>query len=284
MKVIETEDGSFSFFSETFKEPYHSVTAGAFREAVEKFCKPCRVKEKAKRGKLNLFDVCFGLGYNTAAFLDTAFNSNLSIKVSIVGFEFNLSVVEKSLELPWGMYEKWKWVLRDALKNKRCESRFLTLNHFSPQIKLKIYIGEGRNVIKEFSKVYEKFADAVFHDPFSPKVNPELWTVEFFKKLRKIVKDDGILATYSAASPVRKALWMAGFGVKEGVAIGRKAKSTVASPLFETDESLLKKFLNFENSIPYRDPHLKDSPKLIESRKKGCIRLQKPIFPIYTVY
>ena len=284
MKIVITEDGSLTLFSEKFNEPYHSLTAGAFKEAVEKFCKPCRVEEKAKKGELNLFDVCFGLGYNTVAFLETAFSSNPNVKVSVVGFEFDLGVIEKSLKLSWRNYERWKNVIRGALRNKRCENIFLTINYFSPQIKLKIYIGEGREVIKRIHRKYEQFADAIFHDPFSPRVNPELWTFEFFQKLRNIIKRDGILATYSAASPVRKALWMAGFGVKEGVAVGRKSRSTVASPLFKTEEKLIEKFLTSTKSTPYRDPCLEDSPELIMSRRKGCIRLQERVFPIAPIY
>jgi tRNA U34 5-methylaminomethyl-2-thiouridine-forming methyltransferase MnmC len=284
LKIVRTEDGSLTLFSEKFNEPYHSLTAGAFREAVEKFCKPCRVEEKAKKGELNLFDVCFGLGYNTVAFLETAFSSNPDVRVSVVGFEFNLGVIEKSLELFWGNYERWKKIIMGALRNKRCENIFLTINYFSPQIKLKIYIGEGREVIKRIHRKYERFADAIFHDPFSPKANPELWTFEFFQKLRDVVKEDGILATYSAASPVRKALWMAGFGVREGVSIGRKSGSTVASPLFKTEEKLMKKILTLTSSIPYRDPGLQDPPELIMSRRKGCIWLQEKALPIAPIY
>jgi len=284
LKIVRTEDGSLTLFSEKFNEPYHSLTAGAFKEAVEKFCKPCKVEEKAKKGKLNLFDVCFGLGYNTVAFLETAFSSNPNVKVSVVGFEFDLGVIEKSLELSWGDYEKWKRIIRVALRSKRCEDIFLTINYFSPQIKLKIYIGEGREVIKRIHRKYEQFADAIFHDPFSPRVNPELWTFEFFQKLRSIIKRDGILATYSAASPVRKALWMADFGVKEGVAVGRKSRSTVASPLFKTEEKLLEKFLASTKSTPYRDPNLQDSPELIMSRRRGCVWLQEKALPIAPIY
>ncbi|WP_163328321.1 tRNA (5-methylaminomethyl-2-thiouridine)(34)-methyltransferase MnmD [Desulfurobacterium thermolithotrophum] len=284
MEVIKTDDGSFTFFSEKFKEPYHSLTAGAFKEAIEKFCKPCKISEKAKRGSVNLFDVCFGLGYNTTAFLETAFSSNTKVKIFIVGFEIDISVIEKSLRVSWSKYERWKNIIRTALKNKKFDNGFLTLNYFSPQIKLKIYIGEGREVIKRIYRKYERFADAIFHDPFSPRVNPELWTLDFFKKLRNIIKEDGVFATYSAASPIRKALWMSGFGVKEGVAIGRKSKSTIASPSFKTEKKLLEKFLTSINSTPYRDPNLKDHPSLIKSRREGCIWLQKKLHPVASIY
>jgi len=77
---------------------------------------------------------------------------------------------------------------------------------------------------------------------------------------------------------------MADFGVKEGVAVGRKSRSTVASPLFKTEEKLIKKFLTSTKSTPYRDPDLQDLPELIISRRSGCIWLQEKVLSIASVY
>jgi chorismate dehydratase len=271
-RPLETEDGSITLFSEEFKEPYHSTTAGALTEALEKFCKPAKVREKAGRGKVSLLDSCFGLGYNAFTFIDEALSENPRATVEVVGYEFDLSVLENALNLNWGKLERWKGVLRELLKNRTCQLGFLTLNYFRPNLKIKVFIGEGRQVLKKISPLYENFADAIFHDPFSPKVNPELWSCEFFTLLRRVIKEDGILATYSAATPVRKALHMAGFGVREGVAIGRKSKSTVASPAFKTERALLKKF---ELAAPFRDLSLAEPRELIRARQKGCTCLIK---------
>ena len=285
LKELKTADGSITFFSEKFNEAYHSVTAGAFREAVEKFCIPCRVDKKAReKGKVNLFDVCFGLGYNTVAFLDTVFKANPKAKASVVGFEMNLSVIENSLSVNWRSYEGWKPIIRTALKNKGCERGFLTLNYGDEKVRLKIFIGEGRAILKEFGRRFYKFADAIFHDPFSPKVNPELWTYEFFSLLRKIVKDDGIVATYSSASPVRRALLMAGFGVKEGIALGRKSKSTVASPSFKTEEKLLRKLKTSTRAVPFRDLTLNDPPELIKKRQEACVKILERTLALTQIY
>jgi tRNA U34 5-methylaminomethyl-2-thiouridine-forming methyltransferase MnmC len=281
-RKVETADGSVTLFSEKFREPYHSLTAGAFTEAIEKFCKPCKVREKAKKGEVRLLDVCFGLGYNSVAFINEVFSENPSAKVKLVGFEFNLRIVEESLRLDWKSFNRWKWILRSLLMNKRCESGVLTLNFAYPKLEVKVFITEGRNFLKKFSKKYENFFDFVFHDPFSPKVNPELWTYEFFKGIRKVIKENGILATYSSSTAVRRALHMAGFGVKEGVSVGRKSKSTVASPSYKTQSEILEKF-KFPTSIPFRDPKLSDPPDLIKNRRNGCIRLQNK-YPLEVFY
>ncbi len=282
-KIVKTADGSTTFFSERFGEPYHSLTAGALTEAIEKFCKPCKVREKAKKGEIKLLDVCFGLGYNSAAFLNEAFAGNPAAKVKIVGFELNLTIVEKSLSLNWKFLNRWKWLLRLALNNKKCELNVLTINAVTPKIELKVFFMEGREFVKKFSVRYRNFFDVVFHDPFSPKVNPELWTYEFFKELRKMVKKDGVLATYSSSTAVRKALHMAGFGVREGVSVGRKSKSTVASPSYKTEEKILEKF-KYATSTPFRDPKLSDPPQLIRERRKGCIWLQNRATPLEVFY
>jgi len=280
---LKTEDGSVTLFSEQFNEPYHSVTAGALTEAVEKFCKPAGVKERAKGKRVNLFDSCFGLGYNTFTFLQEALSQNPKVSLKVVGYEFDLKVIEASLKLDWGRLNNWKGVLRELLKNRACQMGFLTLNYYRPNLQIKIYIGEGREVLRKIAPLYKGYADIIFHDPFSPKVNPELWSLELFSLLKEIIKTDGVLTTYSASTVARKALHMAGFGVREGVSVGRKSKSTVASPAFKTPEKLLKKFAQV---APYRDLTLSEPRELIKARQEGCTRLIKtPLkpLPIYTL-
>ncbi|WP_456455554.1 tRNA (5-methylaminomethyl-2-thiouridine)(34)-methyltransferase MnmD [Thermovibrio sp.] len=285
VKEVKTEDGSLTLFSEEFKEPYHSITAGAITESVEKFIEPTRLKIKAKEGKVNLLDSCFGLGYNTLTAVRETLKENPRAQIEVVGFEKDLRVIEKSLKILPRELRAYSFILKELLKNKNCHRDILTLNFASCRVKVKVFIGEGREILREISRYYRGFADAIFHDPFSPKVNPELWTYEFFLLLRKTVKEDGILATYSSSTPIRRALYMAGFGVKEGVAVGRKSRSTVASPSFKTDPVLLKKF-SLPSAVPFRDPKLKDPRELIKNRQRWCVkalrRTYRPI-PIYHI-
>lgn len=70
-----------------------------------------------------------------------------------------------------------------------------------------------------YGKSYGSY-DAVFLDPFSPLKSPELYSVEFFKTLKVLMKDDGMILTYTSAAPVRSALVEAGFHVGEGPSFG----------------------------------------------------------------
>ena len=56
---------------------------------------------------------------------------------------------------------------------------------------------------------------AVYHDAFSPDMNPELWTVSFFRNIFDSMKTGARLATYSAKGEVRRTLLAAGFDVEK---------------------------------------------------------------------
>lgn len=70
---------------------------------------------------------------------------------------------------------------------------------------------------------------AVFLDPFSPRVEPELWSPELCAHLARALAPGGRLSTYSAATRVRAALRAAGLAVGPGPRVGAKAEGTVAA-------------------------------------------------------
>jgi hypothetical protein len=71
--------------------------------------------------------------------------------------------------------------------------------------------------------------DVVCFDPFSPEVNPELWTLAALGSLRRVLAPGGILSTYSASTRTRVTLLLAGFWVGTGAAVAAKTETTVAS-------------------------------------------------------
>jgi len=56
-------------------------------------------------------------------------------------------------------------------------------------------------------------ASAVFFDPFAPSVEPECWDTDAFALAASCLAEDGVLVTYSAATPVRAAMIEAGLAV-----------------------------------------------------------------------
>jgi queuine tRNA-ribosyltransferase len=72
-------------------------------------------------------------------------------------------------------------------------------------------------------------AEIVFWDPFSPRVNPGLWSLAAFRALRARCAPDATLFTYSTATSVRTALLLAGFCVGVGDPSGPKQETTAAA-------------------------------------------------------
>jgi len=203
-----TEDNSVTLFNEKYQEYYHSIH-GALQEAFEKYIKPCRIAELAKTGKIRILDVCFGLGYTSAAAIEAALESNPDCEIEIVGLEIDAGIFDEMKKVSPSL--KYYDVIRGDKKN--------------PKINLKILVADARVSIKELT---EKF-DAVFLIPFSIAVCPELWTVEFLSDIKKAMKPEATLATYSCAKLVRNNLKSAGFIIKDGPAVGRRGPSTIAT-------------------------------------------------------
>lgn len=210
MKKIKTGDGSFTFVSD-MGESYHSVS-GAEEEAIKKYVEPTNIAELAKKGSVKILDVCFGIGYNSAAAIDAALKANPGCKIKIVGLELDDSLSESLKEL------NPKFESYDIVKGERK----------SDNVDLKVIYGDARKTIK---KVDGEF-DVCFFDPFSPAKQPEMWTEEFLKDVASKLRIGGVLSTYSCATHVRINLVRAGFDVKDGPCIGRRAPSTIATKLY----------------------------------------------------
>ena len=65
---ILTKDGSYSLRSVFFQENFHSLL-GALEETKVKFTAPSDL-QRFKGKSLNVLDICFGLGYNSASLLN----------------------------------------------------------------------------------------------------------------------------------------------------------------------------------------------------------------------
>ena len=219
MKQVKTGDGSITFHNEQYDETYHSIT-GAKEEALKKFVEPSNVKKYALNDEVNILDVCFGLGYNSAMAIDKILEANLGCKINIIGLENDIKILKKINDV--------NPLIQSYTMFKDLEKNNYDINEDG--ITIKIMIGDALKTIKEIDEKKQKF-DLVFHDPFSPKKCPELWSEKLFKEIKKRMKQDSILTTYSCARIVRDNLKKAGFTVEDGPSVGRRAPSTIARPI-----------------------------------------------------
>ncbi|NWF66215.1 MAG: hypothetical protein HXX81_01980 [Campylobacterales bacterium] len=187
-------------YSEHFSEHYHSVKDGALKESLKKHIIPA-FENLPQKESYKILDICFGLGYNTLTTL--LYLENRDVKIEIYSPEFDLELIKslKNFEYP-KEFEKFKHII-EILSDK--------LEYKNDKIFIKIFNQDAREMIK---KCDVKF-DIVFHDAFSPKKNPLLWSYEYFKQIKSIMNEKAILTTYSVASPVRLALFENGFYIYE---------------------------------------------------------------------
>ncbi|MDH6060941.1 MnmC family methyltransferase [Chrysosporum bergii ANA360D] len=265
-----TADGSFTFKSQEFNELFHSHF-GAKQESFLKFVLPTQLTQSAQKPVLRLLDVCYGLGYNTAAALETIWAVNPHCYVELIGLEINPAVPQATITQ--NLFHTWNSQQTTILSQ-------LAFNHQvqTDYLHAKLLIGDARSSI---TQVYESGfqADAVFLDPFSPPRCPQLWTIEFIQKVSQCLHPDGLLATYSCAAAVRTALLAAGLEIGSTPPAGRRWPGTVAAypkqqsgisfsnslPPLSAQE---QEHLQTRAAIPYRDYQLQDPAHIIIMRRQ----------------
>jgi len=195
-KIFATTDGSFSFFNLTFNEAYRAKSVGAYSESLYKFVLASEIVEKLKNSNVKLLDICFGLGYNLAITLNEAIKAGVTNILDITSLEIDKEVVElvkNSLILfPYTGYS----LLKNLITSQR-KDNFL----------LDIVYGDAS---KTLFNLKNKF-DIIFFDPFSKSKNPEMWNIDIYKRLYKLLADDGVAVTYACSKKIRREFEEAGF-------------------------------------------------------------------------
>ncbi len=287
-----TDDGSLTLKDEETGELYHN-RAGAYTEALVNFVEPLNLLPLAsQRRQLAFLDVCFGLGYNTFTLLNELANLDPetdSIKVvAIEKFQKPLLYISRVLAdrrfqrlmkqissqapgLLQGNFGIYTFTLP-------CKSRSVRV-HFD------LLQGDLRQVVPSMVPKYGKVFDGIFHDPFSPRRVPELWTIDLFECYRKLLfEPTGTVVTYSAASAVRSAFQKCGMCVFRTTAVGEKNGGTlVVLPSNAANETNRLPLLDEESQkllgragVPYRDSNFCKSSKEIEQAREAE---QKLLFP-----
>ena len=258
-----TKDGSYTFFSHEFNEAFHSIY-GAKQEAEIKFVVPTKLRSIArKKSQIKLLDICYGLGYNSAAAMEAIWQTNPQCQIELIGLEINADVPQSASI--HNLLDLWQTPIPQLLKTLATDFQ---VNNNSLQAKL--LLGDARKTIQQLCEQNWQ-ADAIFLDPFSPPKCPQLWTVEFMAKVALCLQTRGRLATYSCAAAVRNALGMAGLKYGSTPSIGRKSPGTVAS---FSDDNLPPltlqeiEHLQTRAAIPYRDIYLSKSAEQIKKQRE----------------
>lgn len=200
-RIIQTGDGSKSIELKGLEETYHS-RHGAWQESQHVFIQQGLAHFSGN--VIKVLEMGFGTGLNAIQALLFAEQRNLFLEYS----SLEAFPLEESI---------WKELDYESLLPESRHGGYWRKMH---QIEAENWenMGDHCRFIK-YHKDIRGFLpsdapDVVFYDAFGPRVQPELWEVEIFKRLFAKMSDGGVLTTYCAKGQVRRDLQAVGFEVQ----------------------------------------------------------------------
>ena len=220
-EVVTTRDGARAILDRATGEVMHPVVGPAI-ESMRLYCEPARLRARLRTGEgpLVLFDVGLGAGSNAiAAWRISEDMVGEGRRLEIVSFDHSLAAIELALQHPGDFgFEGGAGEAARAVLAQGC--------HETRRTRWRVVQGSLPGVLQAEPA---GGADVVFWDPFSPRANPELWTVAAFTALRRCCRAGATVHTYSGATAVRSGLLLAGFAVGVGAATGEHKAATCAA-------------------------------------------------------
>jgi queuine tRNA-ribosyltransferase len=221
-ELVLTAQGAPSVRDAEAGEVMHPVV-GAAVESERLYAAQSRLAERlaAAGAPLVLYDVGLGAGSNALAAIRVA-RANAPAAgrgLLVLSFERELGALElaaSDVGAALAPAPEDRAALRALLEQGR---------HQEPGVEWRLLRGD----VVETLPAAAPPAEIVFWDPFSPRVNPALWSVATFRALRARCAEEATLFTYSTSTSVRAALLLAGFFVGVGDASGPKHETTAAA-------------------------------------------------------
>lgn len=220
-----TKDGSHTLYSHQFEQHYHNPN-GAVAESRHNFFETNNLLQALQnRTEITILEIGFGTGLNLLLLLDYYLSFKSRSRVYFYSVE---AYPISSDQVRIFNYENH--LQHPELKQKLTaifESLEPGFNEFEllPNISAHIFYG----LFDKFNHESLK-AEFIYHDAFSPKVNPDLWSGSVFKKLHGMSADSCLLTTYSTAAHAKAALCWAGWKVAKTRGALGKREMIVASP------------------------------------------------------
>jgi tRNA U34 5-methylaminomethyl-2-thiouridine-forming methyltransferase MnmC len=199
-QIIQTSDGSTTIHLPDWDESYHSKF-GAIQEAVHVFIQNGFSLFEGK--SVSILEIGFGTGLNAfLTFLEAEKNKQ---SVDYVGVEA-YPVSNEEIE-----------VMNYAQEMNVKDESFQEIHQGEWEIKNQLSDYFALTKRKQFFHEIEDVAqfDLIYFDAFGFKVQPELWSVEIFKKMYDALKPNGVLVTYAARGVVKRNMIEVGFSVEK---------------------------------------------------------------------
>jgi tRNA U34 5-methylaminomethyl-2-thiouridine-forming methyltransferase MnmC len=245
LRPLCSGDGSFSLHSEAFGEAFHAER-GAVCEARETFVLPSGLQRFAAGRRLRVVELCVGTGTNTLALMQACDEHRLTLDW------WGLELDPRPLQLA---------LARDAFRSPWPADRLRALEELAASDRW--LWGDARRSLDGLPGDLRGGVDLVWHDAFSPRRCPQLWSLELLQRLSALLSPDGRLVTYCAAAAVRAGLQQAGLQLASIPCADpdRWCHGTVASPQDLSHDPALRPLNAMEREHlasragePYRDP------------------------------
>ena len=222
-----SKDGSSTLFSEEFDQFYHNPN-GAVSESEHVFFETPGVYDFLEKATtpISFFEIGFGTGLNYLLLLDACHELEISVPIhfyTVEAFPASPEIINSCNYSEQLHNEAYKSHLVEVFSN-------LKPGWNSPEsfenssVQLHVFFGEFYKLTPPITPI-----NFVFHDPFSPEVNGELWTPETFSTIKDFCEDDAVLTTYCAASKARAAMAKAGWKVARAPGALGKREMSLAS-------------------------------------------------------
>lgn len=206
IEILTTDDGSHTLLNKHLEEPYHS-TFGAIQESKHLFLNHGWEHLKNHTGPATVFEVGLGTGLN-------------ALLTAIKAKEEQRKILYASLEktpLPESIWKQLNYpvLLTSENHSKPSISKLFNLIH---QVKWEsvqplspwFQIFKKQGDVTNFT-IPEMQFDIIYFDAFGPEVQPSLWSETVFRKMHQLLKNPGLLITYSCKGTVKRNLKTVGF-------------------------------------------------------------------------
>jgi tRNA U34 5-methylaminomethyl-2-thiouridine-forming methyltransferase MnmC len=212
VQFCPTKDGTDTLYSLKYGQTYHSAF-GARTEAEHVFLQGTLVARRLQQGEATrVLEVGFGTGLNF--FVTGQLSYQNSAPLDYVALENQLlsSDILENLNhhalSPTVQPQFLAWLA--GVGSPVSPDSLVWTPTGPPQLTLTLIIDDAAQ-----TDIPRRKYHAIYHDPFSPEVNPELWTPDFFNRLYSLLAPGGRLATYSVKGEVRRSLRAVGFEVSK---------------------------------------------------------------------
>jgi len=217
-------DGSHTVFSPNFGQFYHNPN-GAVAESLHVFFEVSGLISMLSRHEpVRILEVGFGTGLNAMLLADLIVSLNSSSQVHFQSLEAWPISPEMARELNYRNFLSTPALAEPIIRLFEDLQLGSASAQVLPNLRVEVHRGTFETLQIPVGQI-----NRIFHDPFSPEVNGELWTSAVFSRLAEWSSEDAVLTTYCAATRARAAMAIGGWFVARAPGALGKREMTIAS-------------------------------------------------------